>query len=110
MIYKESIDIFKEEMKHCRPKKYQSATDIVPNIDRSQIIRKCYGNIVLCQGDNIEALRRMPPNSVDAVVIDPPYGIGIMGHEWDNFNPSVIREKTKNYMGNNYWLSKTDGA
>lgn len=27
--------------------------------------------------------RLFPDNSVDAVVTDPPYGIGFMGHEWD---------------------------
>lgn len=34
-------------------------------------------------GDCIEVMRALPPNSVDAVVTDPPYGIGFMGHEWD---------------------------
>lgn len=33
--------------------------------------------------DCIEAMRSMPPESVDAIVTDPPYGIGFMGHEWD---------------------------
>jgi DNA modification methylase len=34
-------------------------------------------------GDCIEAMRLMAPNSVDAVVTDPPYGIGFMGQAWD---------------------------
>lgn len=34
-------------------------------------------------GDCIEQMRTLPDCSVDAVVTDPPYGIGFMGHEWD---------------------------
>lgn len=35
------------------------------------------------QGDALELLAAMPAESVDAVVTDPPYGIGFMGHAWD---------------------------
>lgn len=38
---------------------------------------------LLLKGDCIEEMRRIPDNSVDAVVTDPPYGIGFMGHAWD---------------------------
>ena len=34
-------------------------------------------------GDCVESMRAMPAESIDAVVTDPPYGIGFMGHEWD---------------------------
>lgn len=34
-------------------------------------------------GDCIEAMKELPDDSVHAVVTDPPYGIGFMGHEWD---------------------------
>ncbi len=34
-------------------------------------------------GDCIEQMRTLEEASVDAVVCDPPYGIGFMGHEWD---------------------------
>lgn len=34
-------------------------------------------------GDCIEQMRAMPDCSVDAIVTDPPYGIGFMGKEWD---------------------------
>lgn len=35
------------------------------------------------QGDCLEVLRSMPDDSVDAIVTDPPAGIGFMGKEWD---------------------------
>jgi len=34
-------------------------------------------------GDCVEVLRQLPDASVDAVVTDPPYGLGFMGKEWD---------------------------
>jgi DNA modification methylase len=37
---------------------------------------------VLC-GECIETMRTLGDCSIDAVVTDPPYGIGFMGHEWD---------------------------
>lgn len=37
----------------------------------------------LVEGDCLEALRELPDASVDAVVTDPPAGIGFMGKEWD---------------------------
>lgn len=43
----------------------------------------------LKQGDNIELLKKMPDNSVDAVVTDPPYGLSFMGKKWDYDVPSV---------------------
>ena len=34
-------------------------------------------------GDALSALPRLADASVDAVVADPPYGIGFQGHEWE---------------------------
>ncbi len=34
-------------------------------------------------GDCIQVMRGMPENSIDAIVCDPPYGIGFMGKGWD---------------------------
>lgn len=34
-------------------------------------------------GDCLTVLRALPDCSIDACVTDPPYGIGFMGHEWD---------------------------
>ena len=41
---------------------------------------------LLC-GDALEQLRLLPENSVDAVVTDPPYGLGFMGKDWDHGIP-----------------------
>lgn len=35
-------------------------------------------------GDALEELRKMPDNSVDSVVTDPPAGISFMGKSWDS--------------------------
>lgn len=37
----------------------------------------------LIHGDCLDVLRGMPAESVDAIVTDPPYGLGFMGKEWD---------------------------
>ena len=41
--------------------------------------------IELRHGDCIEVLAGLPDGSLRAVVSDPPYGIGFMGKEWDDF-------------------------
>jgi hypothetical protein len=37
----------------------------------------------ILEGDCLEQMAAMPAASVDAVVCDPPYGLGFMGKEWD---------------------------
>ena len=39
---------------------------------------------LLLRGKAEEQLRRIPDESVDAVVTDPPYGLDFMGRDWDN--------------------------
>ena len=41
------------------------------------------GRHVLHCADSIEVMRGMEENSIDAIVTDPPYGIGFMGKGWD---------------------------
>ena len=41
------------------------------------------GDVRLYLGDCAEVMAEMDAESVDAVVCDPPYGIGFMGKEWD---------------------------
>ena len=44
---------------------------------------------MLIHADCLEALRKLPDNSVDSVVTDPPYGLSFMGKKWDYDVPSV---------------------
>jgi len=41
-------------------------------------------------GDCFKVLPTLEPDSVDACVTDPPYGIGFMGKKWDNFTKPVL--------------------
>lgn len=38
-------------------------------------------------GDCLEVMADMPAESIDAIVTDPPYGLGFMGREWDALPP-----------------------
>lgn len=44
----------------------------------------------LLLGDCIEVMATLPEASVDAVVTDPPYGLGFMGKDWDTFAPETV--------------------
>ena len=37
----------------------------------------------------LEALRKLPADSIDAIVTDPPYGLSYMGKKWDYDVPDV---------------------
>jgi DNA modification methylase len=41
----------------------------------------------LYRGDCLDVLAAMEPESVDAIVCDPPYGLGFMGRKWDALPP-----------------------
>ncbi len=41
------------------------------------------------QGDNILSLKKLPDNSIDSVVTDPPYGLSFMNKKWDHQVPSI---------------------
>jgi site-specific DNA-methyltransferase (adenine-specific) len=43
----------------------------------------------LMLGDNLESLKKLPDNSIDSVVTDPPYGLSFMGKKWDYDVPTV---------------------
>lgn len=51
-------------------------------------------SVTLYLGDCLNVLRGMPECSVDAIVTDPPAGIGFMAREWDDFrrarNPADV--------------------
>lgn len=44
--------------------------------------------MTLIHGDCLEELKKLPDNSVDSVVTDPPYGLSFMGKKWDYDAPS----------------------
>lgn len=54
------------------------------------------GQVTLLQGDCIELLKQMLDCSVDSVVTDPPYELGLMGKSWDStgiaYNVDMWRE------------------
>jgi DNA modification methylase len=39
--------------------------------------------VVIHHGDCVEVMAAMPADSIDAIVCDPPYGLGFMGKDWD---------------------------
>ena len=41
----------------------------------------------LILGDCLEVMAGMEPDSIDAIVTDPPYGLGFMGKKWDSLPP-----------------------
>jgi site-specific DNA-methyltransferase (adenine-specific) len=41
-------------------------------------------NATVYHGSNLDVLPRLPDNSVDSIVTDPPYELGFMGKSWDN--------------------------
>lgn len=47
------------------------------------------GDVRLLEGDCLEVLGELEPESVDAIVTDPPYGIGFQHERWDS---AAIRE------------------
>jgi len=51
---------------------------------------------MLYEGDCVEVMKRLPDNSVDSVVTDPPYELGFMGKKWDStgiaYNVAMWRE------------------
>ena len=46
-------------------------------------------SFTLYHGDCLEVLKTLPPNSVDSVVTDPPYGLSFMGKNWDYDVPAI---------------------
>lgn len=40
-------------------------------------------------GDNLQVLKTLPDNSIDSVVVDPPYGLSFMWSRWDHDVSSV---------------------
>jgi len=43
----------------------------------------------IIQGDSVKVMKTFPPESIDLIVTDPPYGYSFMGKNWDKAVPSV---------------------
>jgi len=43
----------------------------------------------IVHGDCLDVLKRLPDNSVDQIICDPPYGWNFMGRNWDEAVPGV---------------------
>ena len=56
---------------------------MTPNQDLPGLTSTSPFNLYL--GDCLEQLKKLPDNSVDSVVTDPPYGLEFMGKEGDKF-------------------------
>lgn len=50
---------------------------------------KKIGKHRLYLGDCAKILKKLPDNSIDSIVTDPPYGIKFMGKKWDHDVPST---------------------
>ena len=61
---------------------WDSMPEDVPAITQAGDVIELGRHVLHC-GDAIETMRGMPENSVDAIVTDPPYGIGFMSKNWD---------------------------
>jgi DNA modification methylase len=45
--------------------------------------------IEIYHGDCLSVLQELPENSIDSIVTDPPYGLKLMGKDWDHGIPGV---------------------
>lgn len=50
-------------------------------------------SIKILQGDCIDVMKTLADSSIDAIVTDPPYGIGFMGKSWDHADIVARAEK-----------------
>jgi len=71
--------------------------------------------VTLYHGDCVEVMAAMEPDSVDAVVCDPPYGLGFMGKEWDRpgqsfFEPKPAKANKFDHVGGNHNPSNSADA
>jgi DNA modification methylase len=57
------------------------------------------GETRLYRGDLFEVLPTLAAESIDALVTDPPYGIGFMGREWDTFKPGQVAQPERYEQG-----------
>lgn len=79
------------------------AGDVLARLDLSglEYFRGEHGVLIL--GDSKEVLRRLPSASVDAVITDPPWGVGF--DEYDDFNVFLqVRDELYRVLKPDSWL------
>ena len=62
---------------------------------------------MILKGDCIEVMKALKPNSVHAIVCDPPYGLEFMGKEWDKLRNTWQAEKGR-YHNDTTFIAKGD--
>lgn len=60
-------------------------------------------------GDALDVLPTMPPDSVDAIVTDPPYGLEFMGNGWDRYTPEAFEEFNRQWAAEALRVLKPGG-
>ncbi len=43
---------------------------------------------IIC-GENVPEMKKIPDNSIDTIITDPPYDLKFMGKEWDKALPPI---------------------
>jgi site-specific DNA-methyltransferase (adenine-specific) len=67
-------------------------------------------DVLVYAGDCIEVMARMPEDSVDAIVTDPPYGLEFMGRDWDGFGtPLGFQTWTESWAREAFRILKPGG-
>ena len=56
--------------------------------------------MTLLLGDCLKEMAKMEEDSIDAIVTDPPYGLGFMGKKWDSLPPGLDVAEA---IGGNDW-------
>jgi len=63
----------------------------IREIFKDRSVHSSESGLLLC-GDCLELMRELPDGCVDAVVTDPPYGIGFRNNQWDSQIPLWLDE------------------
>jgi site-specific DNA-methyltransferase (adenine-specific) len=64
-------------------------------VESKEINIKDFENKII-NGDCIEEMKKLPDNSIDAIITDPPYGLEFMGKSWDSFSDNGDSELLHN--------------
>jgi DNA modification methylase len=78
--------------------KQTTVNEIITHLNSGHCPYAVIDDALLINTDSIKLLRQFPPDSIDACVSDGPFGIGIMGKEWDNFKPKSLSIDSRAYQ------------